>query len=625
MSRKGVVTLLAVFVLLGLAFSSPVTAAQQWTFMVYLDADNNLESFGIDDFLEMATVGSNANINIIVQMDRIPGYDTRYGDWTTTKRFRVTQGMTPTTNSQLADIGEANMGDPATLTAFINWATSTYPASYYALILWNHGGGWRQRLEELKKALKLAKEGAEKAAITEKLKKLQEYPHYRDVCVDETNNDRLYTKEVKNAINAAATKPHLIGFDACLMAMTEVAYELRGTGPSVMVGSEKTEPGDGWPYDTILADLNAHPAWTPTQLGTCIVDRYYQSYGNDETQSCMNLAQMTNLATAISAFATSMINNWNTNQAAVKTAAQNVINALNAAVIHEQHGAGYPGAHGLTIYFPTTTPDANYNGSIIDFPGNTTWDEFLTAFVNNMGGSWIAGVRSGTQTFDGLPFADLEDFCTRIINYVPCGGYTMSQPAYAFEDISATGTNLSLTDDSYGNFAIPFTFNFYGNNYTAVCVQSNGAICFQNTQMPYLNHDIPAPNGIAEFIALFWDDLNPGAAGDVRYQVLGSAPNRRLIVQWTGVPHYGGSDGGTFQAILYEGTNNIRFNYQDVYLGNPTYDYGASATIGIQRDETCGLKFSYNTASLTNNESILFTKSGPTSNITPILQLLLLD
>jgi hypothetical protein len=93
------------------------------------------------------------------------------------------------------------------------------------------------------------------------------------------------------------------------------------------------------------------------------------------------------------------------------------------------------------------------------------------------------------------------------------------------------------------------------------------------------------------------------------------------------VPHYqsaSSSDAATFQAVLYEGTNNIRFNYQDVDFGNAALNYGASATIGLQRDDTCGLKFSYDTASLTNNESILFTKTGTTlPSITGPLMLLL--
>ena len=42
-----------------------------WTFMIYLDADNYLETAGIRDFLEMAAVGSSPEVNIVLQMDRI--------------------------------------------------------------------------------------------------------------------------------------------------------------------------------------------------------------------------------------------------------------------------------------------------------------------------------------------------------------------------------------------------------------------------------------------------------------------------------------------------------------------------------------------------------------------------
>jgi len=48
--------------------------------MVYLDGDNDLEEYAIDDFLEISEVGSDENINIVVQFDRNNYYDTRYGN-----------------------------------------------------------------------------------------------------------------------------------------------------------------------------------------------------------------------------------------------------------------------------------------------------------------------------------------------------------------------------------------------------------------------------------------------------------------------------------------------------------------------------------------------------------------
>ena len=119
-------------------------ATREWTYMVYLDGDNNLEAAAVNDFLEMSSVGSTSQVAVVAQMDRITGYDTTYDNWTDTRRFYVTNGMTPTAANGTS-IGEANMGAEATLVAFVQWAMATYPANHYALMLWDHGSGWRSR------------------------------------------------------------------------------------------------------------------------------------------------------------------------------------------------------------------------------------------------------------------------------------------------------------------------------------------------------------------------------------------------------------------------------------------------------------------------------------------------
>src|SRR5512136_560359 len=86
----------------------------KWTFMVYLDADNNLEDVGIDNFLSMAQIGSTNDVEIVVLFDRSSSYDARYGDWSSTKRFHVEKDMTPDAANGV-DLGELNMADPATL------------------------------------------------------------------------------------------------------------------------------------------------------------------------------------------------------------------------------------------------------------------------------------------------------------------------------------------------------------------------------------------------------------------------------------------------------------------------------------------------------------------------------
>ena len=102
-------------------------------------------------------------------------------------------------------------------------------------------------------------------------------------------------------------KIDLVGFDACLMNMVEVAYELRG-GADFIVGSEEVEPGDGWPYDRVLADLVAKPTMSAEKLGAVIVKRYVDSYkGDSVTQSLLDLAQAPATAQAVDKLAVALI------------------------------------------------------------------------------------------------------------------------------------------------------------------------------------------------------------------------------------------------------------------------------------------------------------------------------
>ena len=191
-------------------------------------------------------------------------------------------------------------------------------------------------------------------------------------------------------------------------------------------------------------------------------------------------------------------------------------------------------------------------------------------------------------------------------------GYTASNEVpFVFEDISATGTNLGLTDDSYfyGINSGTFNFQFYGNSYSTFAVGSNGTVYFENNYLGLSNKPIPGPTGYtpARFIAIYWDDLNPGAGGSVLYEFLGSGASERLVVQWQSVPHYFSSDPVTAQATLFQ-NGDIRLSYL-----NPSSRAGSGATVGIQNDPSLGLQWSHNQPILTAGESILFSVPEPSS------------
>src|SRR6476661_6517991 len=97
--------------------------------MVYMAGDNNLEGEGKRDLREMQHVGSNADVNIIVQFDT---------EGQKTMRYRVDKGKLTTVQT----LPGVDCGDPKVLTEFIQWGAKTFPAERYAAIVWNHGGGW---------------------------------------------------------------------------------------------------------------------------------------------------------------------------------------------------------------------------------------------------------------------------------------------------------------------------------------------------------------------------------------------------------------------------------------------------------------------------------------------------
>jgi len=646
MAKRRFWALLAVLLVLvvGMHSRALAQAQAQWTFMVYLDGDNDLEQFAINNFLDMAKVGSDANINIVVQFDRWDNSakDPRYGNWTKCYRFLVTPGMEPWPE-QGEDLGEVNMGNPGTLKDFINWAASTYPANNYALVLWDHGSGWDPGMKELLKALKLATTGAEKKKLLQELHAARRArPAVKWVCEDASHGTMLSLADVKDAINAAGTKVQLVGFDACLMGMVEMAYEIKDTGPGVMVGSEEVIPGNGWPYETILAGLKSNPAWTARDLGSWTVDKYYESYyetnNGGMTQSAIDLTQMNNLAGRITDFASAMRSSWDSDRTLIKTRAQDVMTAIQQAVINERHGIkAFPGAHGLAIYFPIYGFDSQYDSNNLALANNTTWDEFLFDYLDHLGGSWIAVAREQSQYFEEYNNIDLYDFCDKLVKgQLERLRYTCTPAPYNFEDISQEqgAVKLSILDDDnfetfFLSFTLPFDLAFFGRTHDEISISANGALYFVPNKISFASQPIPSLSfsGVNAFIAPFWDDLVPSKGGGVFIMVKGTAPYRRLIVQWENVPHYKENawtpKGVTFQVIFYENSPDILCQYKDVTFGDPVFDYGASATVGIQRNSFSGTQYSYHSPVL-KNESALRFRLYP-GGIVPVLQLLLLD
>jgi hypothetical protein len=195
-------------------------------------------------------------------------------------------------------------------------------------------------------------------------------------------------------------------------------------------------------------------------------------------------------------------------------------------------------------------------------------------------------------------------------NNVTCFAYT-SGAGSAFEDISGTGTPIVLGDDNSAIIPIGFSFNFYGNAYTQAYVGANGYVAFSDDSAFWGSSSwVPTVNvasGPANLVAGWWTDLSPQVTpGTVVYQVLGSAPNRRLVVQWSHVSQFTGGaaiDDNNFEVVLFETTNKA-----EVRLGAINTAVPAPYASGIKNADG-SLFINVPTASIISNATFAFNAS----------------
>ena len=374
-----------------------------WTVLVYLDGDNNLESDAIADFAEMASVGSNSRLNIIVQFDRIASSedwdDHSNGNWRGVKRFRVEQKKKPVTSNQLADLGEQNMGDPRTLVDFTTWGITHYPAQHYALIFWDHGASWPGVASD-----------------------------------DSSDGDMLTLPELAGALavvqkRTSVEKLDLIGFDACLMGQIDVLQSIAPFG-QVAIGSADLEPGEGWAWNAWLNDLAVNPPQDAAALAPSIIKSFTAFYKEEDdpsvTLAAFDLNKVDQMAGQLDALANAMITTMPKSyavigkarsyaaeyasgdtdisaidlgyfadslvaagaNASIAKAARALSQTIKTARIVQGHGADHPKSSGISVYFPWKKKnyDSSYIGSS-PLTKATHWDEFLQAFYKAARGS----------------------------------------------------------------------------------------------------------------------------------------------------------------------------------------------------------------------------------------------
>lgn len=287
-----------------------MTSKVKWTWMVYLAGDNDLSQFGDTDLEEMRRVGSSADVNVVVQFDNAGNLGTR--------RIKIERDGQ---KERVEKMGETDSGDPNQLVDFTLWAAQEYPADRYALILWNHGGGWApSAIDEIAQEVHArdysARESNERAAsplgrtfFRTSLKKILNVPtnDERAILSDDGSGHSVDTVELGKVLALVKKKLgkriDLLGMDACLMSNLEVAFQCKSY-VRYIVASEETEPGDGWPYTDVLRVLVDRPSAATAEIAAHIVDSYIASYEQPGstptvTQTALDLSKIETLASPL--------------------------------------------------------------------------------------------------------------------------------------------------------------------------------------------------------------------------------------------------------------------------------------------------------------------------------------
>jgi hypothetical protein len=422
---------------------------KSWTVMTYLAGDNNLDSAGVTDLGEMKKVGSTNNLNLVAQFDR------RAASRQTRRYFL--KKSTSLEDDAVQNLGETNTGDPKVLSDFVLWSVKNYPADRYMLVVWNHGNGWDDedvyRLARGSVGANVTRRGSvvdrapKDKGIDVSMRRLRVIAggkfrrslfsssvktavRTRGIAYDDNAKDFLDNLELKGVLltakKAIGRNLDVLGLDACLMSMAEVGFENR-VAVDFTAGSEQTEPGDGWPYNTILNDLAKNPKMSARDLARTVVKRYLASYdaSSGVTQAACDLAESATLLQAVNKLADVLRGSLGdpvsragvilsrtqaqsyetkdyvdlqdlcelflTNCAAnnkITAAARAVIAAIKKYVIASgAKGSELANSHGVSIHFPND-PGQPLSPlyARLDWAKEGRWDEFLTA--------WLASLRN---------------------------------------------------------------------------------------------------------------------------------------------------------------------------------------------------------------------------------------
>jgi len=433
------------------SLKDPGSEKKKWTVLLYMDGNNNLFGPMYDAMKGLEGVGSNDDVNLVVELGGNPGNKPHSGGLLetvmgaamkdkkieTVRRYYVTKDFSESDKIKspvLQDLGIQDMGDPKVISDFLEWGIKKFPAENYAIVFFDHGAGFAGSMS------------------------------------DESTGHLMNTNQLKevidNAAAAAGKKIDLVNFDACLMAQVEVAHAMKD-GASYMVASEETERGSAQPLPKVIKDLQAGSTDKPMDPADLARLFVYESFHQNQSEiltatlSAVDLSKIDDLVEStdrlsqvlmsgavdpakirknaekaehycqglnyklyndyrdLGHFAQLMASDAGITDEAARKAAQDVVDAVkNAVIAFEHQGKAYQNSSGISTYLPTNfgfdpqpktdsvnfSSTHNYEG--IPYSKDTQWDEMVKYIARDT--TWHTTLKSMGMSREGIEALDAK-------------------------------------------------------------------------------------------------------------------------------------------------------------------------------------------------------------------------
>ncbi len=390
--------------------------SKNWTLLVYVAGDNNLERDAVTDFQEMQR-GVSDDVNLLVLMDRAANDDPNggysgdpidgVGAFSGVRLLHVTPGGVEDLNVR----GDTDMTAPEILEQVGDLVFTKYPAQNTGVVFWDHGGAWH------------------------------------GFAVDESSGSGSMTvDEIATGLQHVATttgigKFSLVSFDACLMAELEIASALAPMA-DYLLASEEVVPNHGMDYSVLGQAVTADPV----QFGTVMIEGFRQqsdAMGDlpSVTMSLLDLSKVGAVNDALSVMQQSVeadpsatvqflnaadganaygyspdpaqdMNLRDLGQIARSLSGRNtslagtsgaLFDAVTSMVVHHMEGDGHAGSTGVSVYAPLSIE--NFQSGFNDVSSAAQWSKLLDT-VYGAGSDFVGGTDT---SFVGEPGAEYVD------------------------------------------------------------------------------------------------------------------------------------------------------------------------------------------------------------------------